>query len=470
MCAFANDFGNQGGGYIIVGIAEENGRPVLPPEGVLQSEANKIQSELLNLSKRRISNEYTPYVEPVIFQNKLILVIWCPGGPERPYEAPESLAKGSPRHYYIRKLNHTVKPGKAEREELLRFSAIPYDDRINHRYGIADLSPGLIRAFLQEINSKLFLEFDKIPFLNLCRQMNLIEGPDEYAKPKNYALMFFNDHPEKIFPLAQIELIHFETNEAHSNFTETIFRGPLHLQLKEALRYLKFQVIHEVVKKVSYQAASIRYFNFPYEALEEVLANAVLHRNYEIREPIEIRVHPDRIQVLSFPGPDHSIRIKDMEAGKVVTRRYRNRQIGNILKELKLTEGKCTGIPNILSAMENNGSPKPIFESDDDRQALLVTIPAHSSFVQPSIPLLRESGMPYMSNRAHEVIRLCFANALSKQEIADTLKLSASSGYLKKLLLQLVRDGLLEYDIPEKPNSPQQKYHSTTSAYAYVDV
>jgi len=31
LCAFANDFHNLGGGYIFVGVAERNGRPVLPP-------------------------------------------------------------------------------------------------------------------------------------------------------------------------------------------------------------------------------------------------------------------------------------------------------------------------------------------------------------------------------------------------------------------------------------------------------
>ena len=34
MCAFANDFHNLGGGYIIIGVEEDNGRPILPPTGL----------------------------------------------------------------------------------------------------------------------------------------------------------------------------------------------------------------------------------------------------------------------------------------------------------------------------------------------------------------------------------------------------------------------------------------------------
>lgn len=55
---------------------------------------------------------------------------------------------------------------------------------------------------------------------------------------------------------------------------------------------------------MSYQAEAVRFFNYPYEAIEEVLANAVYHRNYETNEPIEIRIHPDRIHVSYHYGPD----------------------------------------------------------------------------------------------------------------------------------------------------------------------
>ncbi len=30
LCAFANDFHNLGSGYIVIGVAEDNGRPILP--------------------------------------------------------------------------------------------------------------------------------------------------------------------------------------------------------------------------------------------------------------------------------------------------------------------------------------------------------------------------------------------------------------------------------------------------------
>ena len=46
----------------------------------------------------------------------------------------------------------------------------------------------------------------------------------------------------------------------------------------------------------------------------------------------------------------------DLMNRRLISRRYRNRRIGDFLKELKLVEGRNTGIPTILHAMEANGS------------------------------------------------------------------------------------------------------------------
>jgi len=43
MCAFANDFHNLGGGYIIIGVDEDNGRPILPPAGLPAMQLDAIQ-------------------------------------------------------------------------------------------------------------------------------------------------------------------------------------------------------------------------------------------------------------------------------------------------------------------------------------------------------------------------------------------------------------------------------------------
>ena len=51
--------------------------------------------------------------------------------------------------------------------------------------------------------------------------------------------------------------------------------------------------------------------------------------------------------------------------------------LGDFLKELHLTEGRCTGVPKIHKAMEANGSPPAIFETDDECHYFLTILPIH---------------------------------------------------------------------------------------------
>ena len=67
----------------------------------------------------------------------------------------------------------------------------------------------------------------------------------------------------------------------------------------------------------------------------------------------------------------------DLRADEAVSRRYRNRRIGDFLKELDLTEGRSTGIAKVLKVMKENGSPPPEFETDDGRRYFLICLPEH---------------------------------------------------------------------------------------------
>lgn len=88
----------------------------------------------------------------------------------------------------------------------------------------------------------------------------------------------------------------------------------------------------------------------------------------------------DRIHIVSYPGPDRSISGKSIEDKNMIARKYRNRRIGDFLKELKLTEGRNTGIPKIKRALKNNGSKEPVFETNETRDYFITTIFMHSGF------------------------------------------------------------------------------------------
>ena len=131
MCAFANDFHNLGGGYIIIGIREKNGRPVLPPKGLKNNQVDKIQKEVIKLGYK-IQPYYHPIVIPCTYKRKNILVLWAVGGQTCPYKVPVSLSKTNKHYaYYIRKTSKTVIARAQDEKELFELAAtVPLDDVI----------------------------------------------------------------------------------------------------------------------------------------------------------------------------------------------------------------------------------------------------------------------------------------------------------------------------------------------------
>ena len=196
--------------------------------------------------------------------------------------------------------------------------------------------------------------------------MQIARGPIESFRPINAGLLFFNKNPHHFFNRSWIELVIHE-DEQGRNFISETFKGPIHKQIRNCLNYLENTVIKKITQKIDGQAESEVIINYPYNAIEEALCNAVYHKNYSDQKPIEIQVLPDRIEILSYPGPLPPITNDDLQQRRIIARDYRNRRIGDFLKELKLTEGKATGVPLIKDEISKNGNPEPTFYTDSEK-------------------------------------------------------------------------------------------------------
>ncbi|MBP6725742.1 MAG: putative DNA binding domain-containing protein [Thauera sp.] len=472
ICAFANDFHNLGGGYIVVGVAEENGRPQLPPAGLDLASFDAIQKEILSLGYSSIQPAYHPVVAPCVTEGASILVIWVPGGQTRPYKAKLGLGKDCKDYgYFIRKQSSTVRAKGAEELELLSLAAtVPFDDRVNQSAHVEDLSRELMRKLLVEVGSDLAAETDKLSIAELGRQMHVVGGPTEATFPLNVGLLFFNDDPRQFFPATQIDVVYFPEGAAGDTFIEKSFHGPLHRMVREALDYIERNYINDIVIKHPDKAEATRVKNFPFDAIEEALVNAVYHRSYEEREPVEVRVYADQLVVLSYPGPDRSVQLDQLRRGRAMARRYRNRRIGEFLKELSLTEGRSTGIPKILRAMAANGSPPPEFETDDEHSYFQVRLPVHPQAQAGTAKVgagdtanMGEAGRDQagtklgLSRDQVEILQKCLIES-QIQELMDIAQRTNRTKFRDQVLKPLLADDLLAMTIPDKPTSRNQRY------------
>ena len=455
LCAFANDFQNLGGGYVVIGQdCDDNGQPVFPPEGLQDNQLDKIQRELL-AACHTIQPPYFPVLSVEVVENRNLIVLWAPGGQNRPYKAPEQVtAKHKVLRPYIRLYSSTVEAKGEQEQELQSLAAkVPFDDRFNQAAGLNQLSLPLMQAFLTEVGSELADEAPGLSLEALGRQMQVVGGPTESPWPKNVGLLFFSEHPETVFPGARIDVVAFPEGAGGDQLIEKSFAGPLSRMVREALGYIQRNHLAETVTKHPDRAEATRAWNFPFAAVEEALVNAVYHRSYDEREPIEVRIAPDELSILSFPGPDRSIRLDDLRQGRAVSRRYRNRRIGEFLKELDLTEGRATGIPKILKVMAANGSPPPLFETDDDRLSFVVRLPVHPAARPPQVT-------PEVTPEVRRVV-LALTQTLSRQGLQQALSLKDAEHFRKTYLLPALASGLVEMTLPDKPQSSKQGYRLT---------
>lgn len=381
VCAFANDFLNLNGGYIIIGIEEQNGLPILPPFGLENENLDEIQKKIRGQCKR-IDPEYQPVISPEVYQGKLVLVLWVPGGDVRPYQAPKTL-ESSERAYYVRHGSESVEARGDILTQLMQMTAkVPFDDRRNPAATLEVISPTLVRNFLADIRSDLIAPRASLPDTDLYHSLRITARVNDHEVPKNVALLFFVNDPTEFFPGARIEIVQFGDDAGGDLIEEKVFRGPLHAQIRQSLDYLE-SFSTRMIKKIPGRAEVQRTLAFPYEALEEALVNAVYHRSYENTvEPIKIYLYPDRMEIISYPGPVPGLEKRHFQSGAVLPPvPNRNRRIGEFLKELRLAEGRGTGIPKIRRRMQENGSPQPTFEFDDARTYFRVILPAHPQYV-----------------------------------------------------------------------------------------
>ncbi len=158
------------------------------------------------------------------------------------------------------------------------------------------------------------------------------------------------------------------------------------------------------------------------------------------------------------------INLEDLRIGKAISRRYRNRRIGEFLKELDLTEGRSTGIPKILKIMSINRSPEPEFETDEDRTYFLIRLPIHKNAAQElaskgdnQVPHKYPSSTPQVKNLLNAV-----QGEMRREELMQNLGLRDRKHFAHEYLQPaLYYNDLIEMTIPDKPQSSKQRYRLT---------
>ncbi|MXZ71094.1 MAG: hypothetical protein F4Z04_06260 [Acidobacteria bacterium] len=379
ICAFANDYHNLNGGYIVIGVAEEDGRAVLPPRGLSAGDVEAAQTWIRGQCNR-LDPPYPPILSPETVGDRLILVVWAPASEMRPHRAPADA--GGRGRYWVRLGAETV--DAEQRGDMLRglvqqTARVPWDDRRATDARVEDLRETKVREHLRDTGSGLIDEPDA---RNVYRRMRLTARVNDHEVPRNAGLLFFASEPVQWFRGARIEVVQFAADRAGDVQEERVFGGALADQIRGCLNHLE-NLSASHLQKQSDRSQVRGWVSYPLPALRETLVNAMYHRGYDVDqpEPTKVYLYPGRVEVISYPGPvpgiEHRHLMPDAEVRAVPAR---NRRIGEFLKELGLAEGRLSGLPKVFRAMAENGSPAPTFDFNEERTFFQATLPAHPEY------------------------------------------------------------------------------------------
>ena len=236
-CAFANDLLNLNGGYIVLGLEQDaQGRPVLPPRGVDGLDLDRVMKDVFGACKQ-ISPDYQPIPFLETYQDRQLLILFCPGGDNRPYQAPNYRRAGQKAYFVRQGPLTTIAQADTLRQLMEQASKIPWDDRRCLAARFLDVSPTLVRRHLHQAGSHLAEE--PLPDAELYRKLRLTVPVNAHTEPRNVALLFFQDDPTRFFPGARIELCEFPEGRGGDRLIEHTFSGPLPEQLRACQNYLE---------------------------------------------------------------------------------------------------------------------------------------------------------------------------------------------------------------------------------------
>jgi len=349
MAAFAN----CEGGRILIGVGD-NGEL----EGISRSEVGRINQLISNAASQHVRSPISPQTENVsVGRGKVVIVVTVPKGIDKPYFDKNGviwLKVGADK----RRVN-----SKEELRRLFQVSGQFHADELPTKAGMEALDKLRFRDFLRDVYKRKFPE-EPSELLRLLQNMNLAtdEGMLNLA-----GVLMFAERPEWIKPQFVVKAIRYPGNEIHvTAYVDTEdFVGPLKKIFDDALAFV-MRNLHKIQAGRGVNAPGLP--EIPESVFEELLVNALVHRDYLVSAPVRLFIFDNRIEIVS-PGhlPDN-LTVEKILAGNSNIRNPI--LVSYVAKGLLPYHGLGSGIQRALDAW-------PKIDFTDDRDGCLFTAMVH---------------------------------------------------------------------------------------------
>ncbi|MBR0091097.1 MAG: putative DNA binding domain-containing protein [Lachnospiraceae bacterium] len=389
ICAYGNNYYNNDIQYIFIGVEEENNEeqkaiPVLPIKGIAEKRLEKCKNTVNSLRSFLYPNVAFEVVSNDLdgINYLLVIVKRQTGGP---FMVAEKAEKDKKIHLkpgrYVRIEADTRLARVDEEYDLLRkFSNFHFSSIVSSGASIDDLNIDLLREYFSKTSSRQIS--DGMEKKELAKALDLLDKNDPMnRRVKNYAVLMFSGHPEARIPYAYTELI-IDMFGTKRKMESKVFKGAVWKQYYSALEYINSNFLNELVIRADGSADNRKIENFTFIALEELLANAIVHNNYENGKPIQIYISEKQINIVNYNKPLPPIRISDLNERTFFNERdTENPEIRDMFKALGIIESFGTGIGEAKRSMRENGSPDLFYKTfDANDNVTSVVIPVNEEY------------------------------------------------------------------------------------------
>jgi predicted HTH transcriptional regulator len=323
-------FSNNKGGKILIGIDDKTGNIV----DLSFQDIQRINSTLVNAAQNHVKSPIKIECETIEAEGKKVIIATIEEGTDKPYMDKEGLI-------FIK--NGADKRKVTSKEELMRLlksSGNLYAEEM------------LIRnSIYEDINEEEFKKFYekkyKIPFKSekLGQYIENL-GLGEQGKLNLVGALLFTKHPIKNIPSFFTLAIWFKGLQKSDTIylNEDKIEGTLSQQYKKALTFL-VDSLREI--QIGDNFNSKGELEIPVVPLQELLINALVHRDYFIKDTIKVFVFNDRVEIISPGVLPNNLTEEKIRLG---IRKKRNPLIDSFAFDLLDYKGAGSGILRALQA------------------------------------------------------------------------------------------------------------------------
>ncbi|MCU0463716.1 MAG: putative DNA binding domain-containing protein [Anaerolineae bacterium] len=187
-------------------------------------------------------------------------------------------------------------------------------------------------------------------------QRGCIVRMGEQLCPTHAGVLLFGRDPRRTLRGSEITAVRFAGTVMGDTFTRQDIIGTLPDQIKRAETFLRDHLRKGVQLRDS--MARTEQYEYPLEAVRELVVNAVAHRDYSIHgDGIRLYLFADRLEITSpgrLPGPVTVANIRD-------ERFSRNPALVQVLADMGYIERLGYGVDRVLELTRQHGLREPVF-------------------------------------------------------------------------------------------------------------